>query len=75
MDKDARREERRRSGRSRTQAHRNKVMRRVLHVALDRRLEECMQAGWFGDIALYACVEDGIVQREYRSSSKRVYRM
>jgi hypothetical protein len=69
MDKDLWR------GRSRKQAHRNKVMRRVLHDALERLLEECMQAGWFGDIALHAFVENGIVQREYRLFSKRRYRI
>lgn len=64
-----------RGGRSRKQAHRNKVMRQVLHSALDRLLEEGMQAGWFGDIALHALVENGIVQREYRLFSKRRYRL
>jgi hypothetical protein len=62
-------------GRSRKQARRNKAMRRVLHDALDRLLEECMQVGWFGDMALHVSVDNGIVQREYRSFSGRLYRL
>ena len=75
MDKDPRRGESKRQGQSRKQARRNRHMRGVLYVALERLFDECLQTGWFGEIALHARVQDGVLQREYSSSMKRRLRM
>jgi hypothetical protein len=74
MDKETKRGAQPFGGRSRTQARRNKAMRKVLLGAFDRLLEECLRTGWFGEIALQAHVENGILQREYTVQTQQTYR-
>jgi hypothetical protein len=50
-------------------------MRKVLLGAFDRLLEECLRTGWFGEIALQAHVEDGILQQDYVTRTRRTFRL
>lgn len=75
VDKEPRRGESTRQGRSRKQARQNRAMRAALYGAFERLLDDCLRAGWFGDIALRAHVEDGILQREYAVFFERSHRM